>query len=93
MQEQAVCQDKVDSPVGDIVFDENNVERRSWHFCNNIHLPRSEVVFFVQMIIVALIISVSCCKLFYNHVDCEERTIWVSLLSSTVGYILPNPRI
>ena len=71
----------------------SNEEKRSWRFCNDIRLPKTEVVFFVQMFFVAWIIIVSCIKLLYREVECEERVIWISLLSSAVGYVLPNPKI
>ena len=46
----------VDEPdatiITDFVYEENNdsVERKPWKFCNNVTVPRSEVVFMSQMI-------------------------------------------
>ena len=41
-------EDQIDSPAGigsnDLVFNEENQERRSWTFCNS-SLPRSEVFY------------------------------------------------
>ena len=60
---------------------ENNEEIMNWTFCNNIVLPRSEVVFFVQMFFVATVLIICFLKLvFSQNLDCEERIIWVSLL-------------
>jgi len=90
MAEQVVdCSDG----VNEIVFDKDNIERKSWKFCNSISLPRSEVVFFSQLFIIFIIISVSIIKLCFYEVDCDEMPVWVMLLSSSVGYILPNPKI
>ena len=48
-------EDPIDSPAGiglnDLVFNEKNKERRSWKFCNS-SLPRSEVVYFTQVVII-----------------------------------------
>ena len=38
--------DEADNVVNDFVYDDKQVERRSWKFCNSVELPRSEVVFF-----------------------------------------------
>lgn len=86
--------DSADSPaLNKIIFDDQNHERRSWKFCNKITLPRSEVVFFTQMVAVMLIIVISSVKLGFYSNKCEDKNIWIILLSSTVGYILPNPHL
>lgn len=74
-----------------IVFDDNNQERRSWRFCN-FTLPRSEVVFFCQISIIFFMIVFACINLGMSQ-KCEDTTIWVAVLSSAVGYILPNPKL
>ena len=89
-------EDQIDSPAGiglnDLVFNEENQERRSWKFCNS-SLPRSEVVYFTQIVIILFLIGVSLIKLVFFYLDCEESTFWFSLLSCTVGYALPNPKL
>ena len=48
-------EDQIDSLAGiglnDLVFNEKNQERRSWKFCNS-RLPRSEVVYFTQIVLI-----------------------------------------
>ena len=89
-----MSQDSVDAAqVNNIIYDQNGQERKSWKFCNSITLPRSEVVFFMQIAIVFLIIVTSLYKLCFNDLNCEEKPIWVSILSSAVGYLLPNPQL
>jgi hypothetical protein len=73
------------------VFDDNNQERRSWKFCNRT-LPRSEVVFFCQFLIILLIILLCGWNLQTLHA-CEDKLPWIALLSSAVGYVLPNPKL
>ena len=84
--------DQVDKAVtvNDLVFDSDNHERKSWEFFGH-RTARSQVVFIVQVIIVFTIISVSICNLSFAK-TCEETTIWIAILSSTVGYMLPAPR-
>lgn len=79
--------------VENLVFDEKQSERSSWIFCNSTTLPRSEVVFLFQAIVL-LILIVSCLvKIVFYKVPCEEMPFWASILSAAVGYILPSPRI
>ena len=86
--------DQLDSGAGitDLVFDENQQERRSWRFCNS-RVPRSEVVYFNQIFIIVFLITVSHIKLVFFQLDCEKSKFWFSLLSCTVGYAHPNPNL
>lgn len=86
-------QAQTDTALTDFVFDDQNQERRSWKFCNKTSVPRSEVVFFTQIFFIFIFIILCAVKLTLFELSCEESTIWISILSSTVGYILPNPRI
>ena len=52
--------------------------------------PRSEVVFFCQMIVVTIVIIGAIYNLTVGH---DNPTLWTALLSSCLGYILPNPSI
>ena len=87
--------DEIDSShvVQDFVYDSNESKRSSWKFCNNINLPRSEVVFFVQMFVIFSLMTLCIIKLAFSSSTCEETSVWISILSSLVGYILPNPRL
>lgn len=60
-----------------------------WHFMGK-RFPRSEVVFFSQMAIVTIVIIGAVYNLTVGH---ENPTLWTALLSSCLGYILPNPSI
>ncbi len=83
--------DQADGGIHEIVFDENNSERKSWKFCET-SIPRSEVVFLCQVSIIFVLIVFCCVKLCLS-VTCEETTVFVAILSSAVGYILPNPKL
>ena len=92
----SVKEDHIDSAnvgvLNALVFDEENHERRSWKFFN-FRLPRSEVVYFTQILIKLFLIVMSLIKLVFSQLDCEESKFWFSLLSCTVGYALPNPKL
>ena len=84
-----------DKPDGiqNFVFDENNHERAPWKCCSHTSVPRSEIVFFVQVTLIVLIIILCFSMLFFTANSCEEKSIWIALLMSLVGYILPNPKL
>ena len=66
-------------------------EERSWVLFDK-HFPRSEIVFFVQTLLVFMLATVSITCLAFSD-TCEETTVWVAILSSTVGYMLPSPKL
>ena len=82
--------DQIDK-LSDLEKESSN--KSSWKFCNEITLPRSEVVFFVQMFVILILITLCIIKLTVLKPTCEETSVWISFLSSLVGYILPNPRL
>ena len=77
--------------LGSFVFDDNNQERQSWkcfgHTCN-----RSLVVFLSQFFVILVILACSIVRITLATY-CEETTVWIAILSSTVGYILPSPKL
>ena len=79
------------SNLGNFVFDDNNQERQSWKYigqtCN-----RSLVVFLSQFFVILVILA--CCIVRITlATNCEKTTVWIAILSSTVGYILPSPKL
>ena len=53
-------------------------------------MPKDCLVYTFQMIIISITVSVS----LYNLSTSDEKLeFWASLLSGSVGYILPNPRL
>ena len=77
--------------LGNFVFDEENHERKSWKFfrrtCN-----RSLLVFMCQFFVIVLMLACPIVRIMLST-TCEETTVWVAILSSTVGYILPSPKL
>ena len=77
--------------LGNFVFDDNNQERQSWK-CFGQTCNRSLVVFLSQFFVILLILA--CCIVRITLVETsEETTVWIAILSSTVGYILPSPKL
>ena len=60
-----------------------------WNLCGK-EVPRSEIVFFSQILIIYTIIAVS---IFNLSTSSEQQNLWITLLSSCVGYLLPSPVI
>ena len=85
--------DEADAGISNLIFDVNNKERPQWRCCSNSTVPRSEVILFVQVSIIVLMIILCFSMLFLLSESCEEKSIWIALLLSLVGYILPNPKI
>jgi hypothetical protein len=63
--------------------------QQSWSFLGK-RVPRSEIVFFCQVIIIYTVILTSIYNLSRRH---EDGHLWTALLSSSLGYLLPNPTI
>ena len=73
------------------VLDDNNQERQSWK-CFGQTCNWSLVVFLSQFFVILLILA--CCIVRITLAEtCEETTVWIAILSSTVGYILPSPKL
>ena len=53
-------------------------------------LPRSEIVFFCQSILIYVVVGVSLFNLTSGR---GPEQLWVALLSSCLGYLLPHPTI
>ena len=66
---------------------EDSVNR--WTFLGT-ELPKSEIVYFCQIAVVYIIIITAIVNLTINS---DKTELWVSLLSSAIGYALPSPTL
>lgn len=65
-------------------------ERHSpWTLCGK-EIPRGEVVFFSQIIIVYIVILASLINLSF---DIGNQSFFICLISSCLGYLLPSPNL
>ena len=58
-----------------------------WHTLGT-ECPKGEIVFLCQVVVLYTVIVVSIYNLTVGHGD---STLWTALLSSSLGYLLPNP--
>ena len=62
----------------------------AWRSCSS-KIPKDDVVYFCQVILIYAIAIT--CLINLSVGDKENNSLWWSLLSGCVGYILPSPRI
>lgn len=65
-------------------------EEHQWRFFGR-RVPKSEIVFFCQVIIIYTVIFTSIYNL--TRGNTADNNLWTALLSSSLGYLLPNPTI
>ena len=73
------------------VFDDQNVERRLWS-CLGQTCSRSLIVFLSQFFVILLIVC-GCFWRMHLAKTFNESTVWVGILCSAAGYILPSPKL
>ena len=76
MSEATTAVDEPDATlVTEFVYNETNSEKKSWKFCNNVTLPRSELVFVAQMVVILILLLFCILKLSFTKLSCEETSI------------------
>ena len=65
--------------------------RSNWRFLGS-RIPQAEIVFFCQVILVYIVAGISLSQLALKP-DGSQTTLWTALLSSTLGYLLPSPKL
>ena len=60
-----------------------------WSWCGA-RVPKNQVTYMTQVVLVFGIIAVSLSQLILQS---AERELWLILLSTSVGYVLPSPRL
>ena len=83
-----MIEDQVDTPLKDDVTRRHRTSKL-WQFCGR-RVPRNEIVFVCQMVLIYVVVGVSLFNL--TRGDGPDK-LWVALLGSCLGYILPNPSI
>ena len=69
--------------------DETASTTSRWHLFGT-DWPKSEIVFLCQVFILYTVNVVSIYSLTFGHTD---SNLWTALLSSSLGYLLPNPSL
>lgn len=78
---------ETDAP--DEVFPTANVTERHWPIFGH-RIPKKEIVFFCQIIVIYTVIVWS---LYNLTTGGDNQTLWVTLVSASLGAILPNPSL
>ena len=74
MSEATTAVDELDTTlVTEFVYNETNSEKKSWKFCNNVTLPRSEVVFVAQMVVIQILLLFCILKLSFTKKLAKKR--------------------
>jgi hypothetical protein len=73
---------------------DSSVSNASWVICGH-PIPKNECIFLLtylcQVLVVYIVITASIYNLSVGH-D-QDKVLWTALLSSCLGYILPNPSL
>ena len=69
--------------------EDDEIDANGWHIFGR-ECPKEEIVFLCQVIILYTVIVVSIYNLTVAH---DDSTLWTALLSSSLGYLLPNPSL
>ena len=64
-------------------------EEQGW-CCSGSRVPRAEIVYCCQVVLILVIVFASIYNLTKEQGD---QQLWTALLSSCMGYLLPNPTI
>ena len=68
---------------------EKHIGTDGWHIFGT-ECPKEEIVFLCQIVILYTVIVLSIYNLTVAH---DDSTLWTALLSSSLGYLLPNPSL
>ena len=61
---------------------------QQWQWCGQ-GVPKSEIVFLCKIILYTVIIT----SIYNLTTECGDSNLWMALLSSSLGYLLPHPTI
>jgi len=64
-------------------------DREQWNMFGH-SLPKQEVVYFSQIIVLYIVIIIALINITLQN---EQSNLWLSLLSGSIGYLLPNPSL
>jgi hypothetical protein len=70
-------------------MEERGHSNTRWTFLGT-SLPKAEIVYFCQILLVYAIVVTAIVNLSLHS---ENTELWVSLLSSAIGYALPSPTL
>ncbi|MEM6402221.1 MAG: hypothetical protein AAF757_18660 [Cyanobacteria bacterium P01_D01_bin.116] len=84
--------DQVDLNVESIIFDSKRNERPPWKVFGK-DIPRSEIVYFTQILIVFAVFIVASINLTLKYDKVDLTSFWTGLLGAAVFTIFPQPKL
>ena len=75
--------------VQNIVFESGAQERKPWTIKGQ-NFQRSFLYFVFNCLLVTALVTTSITRLFLAD-SCDERTMWYSVLTWCIGYVIPQP--
>jgi hypothetical protein len=84
---------KKDSLVNEEVVVNENGSEKSYLNIFGKKQSKSPLVFILQTSLVFIVVITSLVNLSINSLSESDKKLWIVLLSSCVGYILPNPSV
>jgi hypothetical protein len=61
-----------------------------WTCCKTDDIPRDQIIYFAQIVLIYVVVITSLAALVYGA---PNESVWLSLLSACIGYILPAPTL
>ena len=71
------------------IVSQASVGSRRWSFLGG-KFPKQEVIYFTQVVLIYIVVIACIVNLSFWD---DNQSLWVSLLSSCIGYILPSPKL
>lgn len=62
---------------------------QNWE-CFGKQIPKTEITYFSQIVLIFIIVIASLINI---SLGSKDTTLWITLLSSSVGYCLPQPKL
>lgn len=72
-----------------VTLEEESSASTQWTICSE-KIPKGEIVFFAQVLLVYIVTLTCIINLTLGN---DPKELWVSLLASCIGYILPAPNL
>jgi len=63
-------------------------DQSTWNMCGSF-IRKTQIIFFAQIILIYIVCITSIVQLTRG----QDKELWVALLASSLGYILPAPKI
>ena len=64
----------------------------TWHI-GEVCISRSLIVYILQVLVIYIVIITSIYNLTRGYCSQSDQKLWVAILSSCIGYLLPNPTL